>query len=477
MQLGCLARFQSARAVALAATALGIASCSDAAAPSWPNQELERSAHFRYFVRPDDSRQCAGITRDLERQRSLVFDYFGALQTGEPIDYYKFRDGVDLREHSPCPKPDSPEFSRSCQAHHQVWTYEPMQQHELIHAYLEPRGLSAQFLVEGIAHALSCGLDRRPVSDLSLADLVAWNENEDLEARYDEASLFVGHLLSIGGPGAFLSLYDQLRWGASLARVGAAIQAVYGTSADELYAASQNTAPGAGCVPLWECSGPAWDTSTSTFNAVSVCGEPSYTPFDVTEPSLFAGFVQELHSCLPELVLPVAPWQQVMPHVVALEPGRYFLGMSGNTEAIDATFRSPAQLLPLARAVVEKADCSTLPNIDLPLGGEIAFVPRTLLQGRAGPLFLRWNDSQIPGHRQFAGPDARLALTAQCSDGVDVAVCDGCDESACHALCSGSNSPAVSPDIPEDLVLRLSIDPAALDTIITISPTVSAVPL
>ncbi|HEY0465302.1 MAG TPA: hypothetical protein VGC79_13905, partial [Polyangiaceae bacterium] len=296
--------FESARAVVVAAGALGLASCSDTASPDWPNQELEHSEHFRYYLRSDDSRQCTGITQDIERQRSLVFDYFGEAQASKPIDYYKFRDAVDLREHSPCGQYDTSQLNRSCEGHSQIWSSEPMLQHELIHAYMEPRGRSAQVLEEGIAEVLSCGNDQRVVKDFALADLLSWNENADIVARYDEASLFVGHLLSIAGPSAFLSLYDQLGWGASMAQVSAAIQNVYGASAEELYAASQNTAPGAGCVPLWECSGPAWDTSTSSFSAVSVCGQSNYTPFDVSEPSLFAGFAQVLRPCTPEAVSP-----------------------------------------------------------------------------------------------------------------------------------------------------------------------------
>ena len=119
----------------------------------------------------------------------------------------------------------------------------------------------------------------------------------------------------------------QLVWSSNLAQVRAAVQAVYGTSANELYAASQSTASEAGCVPLRECSGPAWDPSTSSFSGQGVCGEPNYAPFDVTEPSLFLGFVAQLHSCAPQFVSPAAHSGYTVPRIVALEPGRYFLGL------------------------------------------------------------------------------------------------------------------------------------------------------
>jgi len=451
-----------ARTVALTASVLGVTACGAGRDFDLPSQELEQSEHFHYYARAGDRQACPGITQDMERHRSLVFDYFAGLQTGDPIDYYKFLDDADLSAHGPCPT--SEHGSRQCHSHGRIYSYEPMEQHELIHAYLRTRGPTAGFLSEGLATALSCGLSRSAVHDSQFADLFDW---QDDTSAYEEASLFVAHLLNIAGPSAFLSLRDQVGPTATLEQVKAAIQAVYGASADDLYADAQSTAIDAGCVPLWECSGPAWDTKTTNYNYLSTCGQPSFTPFEVTEPSLFAGYARELRSCAPELVSPAGPGEYVAPRLVALEPGRYFLSVNGDSPSNYATGTVPAQLLPLSRAVGTSAECSTLPNIDLSLSSELAFVPRTLLQGRTGPLLLRWNDSFIAQRR--ASSNVLLTLAAQCSAGVTVAVCEGCDENSCQNLCNGSSSPPVEPDVPKDLVLRLSINPAAQDAIIRIA--------
>lgn len=59
-------------------TTLG--ACSGEQTSNWPALEQERSAHFRYWVRSDDSELCPGITNDLERHRQALLDYLVGTQ-------------------------------------------------------------------------------------------------------------------------------------------------------------------------------------------------------------------------------------------------------------------------------------------------------------------------------------------------------------------------------------------------------------
>jgi len=445
--------------ITLAILALGLVACGEAA-QNWPNQEQERSEHFHYFSRSDDSERCPGISTDMERQRSLAFDYFGELQAGETIDYYKFRDFDDLRQNGPCPNGSG---NVQCQHGHGIWATELMQQHELIHAYLAPRGRTAGFLNEGLAEALSCGFGQHLPTGIPLADLVAWTGS--MSALYDESSLFVAYLLELAGPSAFLALRDQLSPVANLDQVRAAFQAVYGASADDLYAAAQTPGPSAGCIRLWECAGPDWDTNSTGYSYLSACGLPYFKAFNVTVPSLFVGAAAEILPCSSGVESPAAPQPLASMQIVALEPGRYFLGMYGDPLRSPVPLELPAALFPLSSVAGDAARCSALQTMDAALG-DLAFFPRTLLQGRAGPILIRWVDTNLAATRNFAqSTNQRLTLSAYCSAGVVVRACEGCDnEASCQVLCDGSNAAVAPSDLPQDLVLELSPDPTRPDS-------------
>lgn len=456
-------RLRCAGLLALGASAISLVASCGKSSQEWPDHLADQSEHFSYYTRPNDTEVCAGITSDLERQRALVLGYLKGIESGARIEYYKFRDDDDLRANGPCDHSDG--YATQCQRDHRIWTSAVMHQHELIHAYMAPRGRTARFLEEGIAETLTCGLGNHPVAAITFDQLASWANDADPVALQDEASLLVAHLLELAGPEGYLTLREQLTADSSVQQIDAALTAVYGGSGEELYAASQNAAPGAGCTRLWECSGTPWDTGTTSYDYVSPCGLPSFTPFTVTEPSLFMGETMQLLGCDATSRSPALPLPLLGSSVVALAPGRYFLAVDGDPQHAPNPTPYPAQLLPLSSVVGPREACSDLHGFEAPLASaQLSFMPRTLLQGATGSVLLHWQDSSSTSLRKFAASTGqRLMFTAQCTDGVRLLACDGCDESTCQVLCDTTRNSATL-DLPADLVLEVSADGGALDS-------------
>jgi hypothetical protein len=333
-----------------------------------------------------------------------------------------------------------------------------MQEHELVHAYTAARGRSLRFLDEGLAEALSCGLAQRTASELNLLDLIAWSSSYgDALALQNNASVFVAHLLKMGGPIAFLRLHGRLKPGASAEEVEAAFQLIYASSAAELYAEARRAqGSDVGCVRPWECSGPTWDTKQLTHLYESPCGLPSFTPFEVGEPSLFVGAAAQLLSCDGLGFSPSLPSSLVASVAAGLEPGRYFLGLFGDPLRNPEPASLPAALYPVAEVVGTETSCATLRELDAPLHGSLAFEPRTFARGLDGPFVLRWSDSGIAARRTFdEAQGLRLVIEAECSEGLQAWICEGCAApSACQPLCEGS-APSEAATLPAEPVLKM----------------------
>jgi hypothetical protein len=79
-------------------------------------------------------------------------DYLGfPWPTDLKVDYYKFLDKDDYFRNSECPND-----SDSCARDSAIFSPHPLQDHELVHAYLAPLGFPPAFFVEGIASVLAC---------------------------------------------------------------------------------------------------------------------------------------------------------------------------------------------------------------------------------------------------------------------------------------------------------------------------------
>lgn len=458
----------------LAFFALQLTACSDA--PSdWPSHLQEKSAHFKYWVRDDDSGSCAGITEDLERHRATLLTYLQGTGGEETIDYYKFRDPKDLAAHGPCNQRD--DLVVQCQRDHRLFAHELMQQHELVHAYTMARGRSARFLDEGLAEALSCGLASRSATEVSLPELLAWSSPDDgALAVQDSASIFVAHLLRVGEPSAFLELHSLLEPGANAEQVEAAFQKVYSTSAEELYQAAQHaTRADVGCVRAWECSGPEWDTSQPGYQYQSACGQPSFTSFEAVEPSLFVGATAQLQPCDAESFSPNAPSPLALPVAVGLQAGRYVLGLFGDPLRSPEPSTVPGALYPLADVVGPDASCASLQQIDAPLSSRWSFEPRTLAPDAQGSVVVRWSDATMADQRELVEAQGlQLSVAAECSEGLEMWVCDGCNAlDTCSPLCEASGRPADAAPLPLNPVWRFDWPPESADTVLTVALSIS----
>lgn len=461
----------------LAFFALQLTACSDDP-PDWPQHLQEKSAHFEYWVRDDDSTSCTGITDDLERHRATLLDYLPGIEGEETLDYYKFRDPKDLAAHGPCNQRDG--LVVQCQQDHRLFAHELMQQHELVHAYTMARGRSARFLDEGLAEALSCGLASRTATDVSLPELLAWSSpDHGALAAQDSASIFVAHLLRVAGPSAFLQLHSLLEPGANTEQVEAAFQKVYSTSAEELYQAARHaTRADVGCVRAWECSGPEWDTSQPGYQYQSTCGQPSFTPFEALEPSLFVGATAQLQGCDAESFSPSLPSPLALPVAVGLQAGRYVLGLFGDPLRNPEPSIVPGALYPLADVVGPDAGCASLQQIDAPLSTRWSFEPRTLAPDLQGSVVVRWGDATSAAQRALVETQGlHLSVTAECTAGLEMWVCDGCDAlDTCSPLCEASGTAAEAASLPESPVWRFGWQPESADTVFSVALSVAAAP-
>jgi hypothetical protein len=408
-------------------------------------------------VRDDDPNACTAIVDTLEQHRSALLGYLAGLENEAVVDYYKFRDPADLAAHGPCFHRDT--LITQCQRHDQLFAHEVMQEHELVHAYTATRGRSARFLDEGLAEALSCGLETRTPSSVALAELVAWDDtDEEVLALQDAASILVAHLLRVRGPNTFLELHAALRFGASVEQVDEAFRRVYLTSPKELYQGAQSVAQtDLGCTRVWECAGKEWDTTARGYELQTSCGQPSFTPFEVAEPSLFVGFTAQLLACDADGFSPSPAAPLSVPTVAALEPGRYTLGLYGSALQDDLPITVPSALYRLAEVVGPRSRCEDLTEVDGTIGGNVSFETATLAPfSDEGSVVLRLNDTSLAARREFIEAQGKtLGVAADCAEGLALRVCDGCDElDTCASLCDPSGPVDDPVPLPERPVLQ-----------------------
>ncbi|WP_437923305.1 hypothetical protein WMF37_30275 [Sorangium sp. So ce291] len=166
------------------------------------------------------------------------------------IDYYKFRDIQDSKEHNGCGR-----SLPACFSNDGIMSSFAMDTHELIHAYTIPQwGDSAALLREGIAVALSCRPWGRVGQGMAWQDALAGSDEAD-SASYLFAGALVTHLLNEhGGMSRFQQLYQSVSRLTPPEYFASAFQNVYGVDIDtvwsNLFAGVQIPA----CLPIWACA-------------------------------------------------------------------------------------------------------------------------------------------------------------------------------------------------------------------------------
>lgn len=244
-----------------------ISSCEADNDRVFPNDRLWESAHFRYHSRRSDEGSCEAVLEQLERHFKLIQAYLGfSWPKDRKVDYYKFQDEADYVSNAGCPAK-----SDSCSFGSVVLSPHPLQDHELIHAYLAPLGLPPAFFVEGIASIFSCS------SVVTLATPKSWKEVVSLPFTdrfgvYAEGPWFTGYLLYRYGAEPLLSLYERLDYeAASVDQISAAFELVYGETLDVVWNAALASGQHVRCVNLWNCSGATLPLDGSRQTVVHAC--------------------------------------------------------------------------------------------------------------------------------------------------------------------------------------------------------------
>jgi hypothetical protein len=278
---------------ALAALACSDPSPDDSGFAGFADEVVFESAHFRYHAHADDPDACANAVDELERHFEAISSYLGVAAPTTPIGYYKFTSVDELQAARACSLAESP----ACLHLGRVHSANPLDAHELIHAYLE--GARPPWIfVEGLAEALTCGYGpwSRPrdyanfddVSALVWTDLAAWSptgEATDL-TYYRAGAQLVRYLIDEHGVEQVMRHYGSARASTAPEQVDADFVASFDESLSEAWAAALDLdLPGGPCLTPFECSHRPISLS-ETWRVEATCGVGyAYGTFELTEPT------------------------------------------------------------------------------------------------------------------------------------------------------------------------------------------------
>ncbi|WP_437307044.1 hypothetical protein [Sorangium sp. So ce388] len=166
------------------------------------------------------------------------------------IDYYKFRDTQDSKEHNGCG-----DSHPACFSDDGIRSSFAMDTHELIHAYTMPQwGDSAALLREGIAVALSCRPWGRVGLGMAWQDAFAGTEEAD-NSSYLFAGALVTRLISEhGGMSRFRQLYQSVSRSTLPDYFASTFQNVYGVDIDTVWSTLFAGVQIPVCLPIWACA-------------------------------------------------------------------------------------------------------------------------------------------------------------------------------------------------------------------------------
>ncbi len=392
-----------------------------------PDDRLWTSTHFRYHTRANDDSVCEPLLEHLERHFDALQEYLGfTWPEGKHLDYHKYESEADKRANSACSA-----FNSSCfYADVGVQTAEPVELHELVHAYLEPMGRSHVALEEGLANALSCGFEvrQRPtpaaVGDVFTSGGWATPTLGEYNNLYHSATWFVGWLLDEYGPDRFMSWYAEAKGEHDLAAHAKLFHDLYDLALDDAWqVAFDSDDPDTACARVFECATPPWRQSMG-----DSCEWPlSVGSLLVQEPSWVvqrgSGFGLSVGACDGTPKVPHREWlraatdgQNGEVFAVALPAGRYFVGQNPRFE------EGSVQLFNQAVGLSEPNACPDLLPLTLDFKRNLTIA---LATGGAAEFtrVVSWREDD----------DTSRGYSVQCDEGVDVKWCSDCGE--CTATC------------------------------------------
>ena len=284
----------SARAAGWALLGLAVASCGGGSTgfSGFSDDAVRTSTHFRYHAHAGDSAICDATLDALEADFAAVTGYLQlSWPAGARIDYYAFSSASELDSAGVCPF-----VGAACTRASVVYAYEPIDEHEIVHAILARFGQPPSFLEEGIAVVLSCDATQFSSDVLSAAGsvdgaaLAAWTDDPDtVLPLYAAAATLVRWLLDGVGPGAFVAGYEKVASG-TFAAVDAQFTAAFGTGIDAgLQTARAALGSGQLCREVYACGAPPLALGGAATTVGDSCGVPTtYLSFTLQTAQMLA---------------------------------------------------------------------------------------------------------------------------------------------------------------------------------------------
>lgn len=369
-------RWSSVATAGLAAL-VAAAACQASPGPPdlGPDAVVFSSPHFRLHARAGDQSVCQDTTTALEEHLQALSGE-GRLGGGPSgvVDYYKLPSAAAVQALGTCAP-----GATACAPGETVISNEPVDRHELVHAYLASLGTPPALFVEGVAKVFSC--DPRPLTPareavvraFTAADLARWpTGTPDLHERYIAASWLVRELIDRFGMEKLRVLYASTPATGDPARIDGALRSAYGVSLEHAWEQARAAMrPGGPCLRPDACSSPGTAT-ISDWIVKHRCGIPDeHRPLQVAggpiRVSLRGGGALRLGSCdghgaTPDRLVGGFIGEGGGTLVTVLAPQRYFLQHTGTPLVSTATVSAE----PLGPVVARGPCDAAVPAIDVP---------------------------------------------------------------------------------------------------------------
>jgi hypothetical protein len=249
------------------------------------------SQHFRLFVAND--RTGVNVSDTLTALETNWSDTGTMLQMPDgQITYYLL--ATDAEVQRDCNLPEA----AGCELNETVYTTQPVDQHELNHAYmvLATHHYPAGLLVEGLAEAVGCGYGGNPPPRFTNVPdwrtVVAYSNYGDV---YDPGREFVRYLILTYGASSFVDYYAQAPATQDPGTFASNFAAYWGTDLDSVWSAMQTDQPVWGppqVLPICPCSLPAWSASATPTTLGPSPANPYWTwPALDGDTAVWAGYV------------------------------------------------------------------------------------------------------------------------------------------------------------------------------------------
>lgn len=388
-----------------------------------PREVTWERAGIRYTKRVDDPSVDADVVEELIRHRDVLAAYLGLQPPrGSTLRYRKFLDRDDIGKRGHCSAVSAGCFFDQFG----VESKQPLDVHELIHAYTAYLGPKPKIVEEGLAQALSC--EQPTVGSVDLAAEVAWSKHawqspflRDIDALYRAGAAFVAFVLRTRGAERFMEFYSRLGSEDELPAAATKFAEVFGEPLVGVWVdALANRGADRACVYPTRCALPPLTPEFSVFESdgetvlqmtsnepgdrdwrVGACGTTALEDADVDRTGDGA----------------------VKAHVasLALGRGRYWY----SREAVAVTKR------PLAEVFGSDQHCSTLEPLE---AGEQLFgiSAQTMATLREADQRAPVNGSWIL-RAKLDVPEGGVLV--ECSPSVRVEICESCAYTNCRTAC------------------------------------------